>query len=436
MKSYFISDVLRNKPFHENVTLYCWISNKSVYKDFFYLKVVDSTGEVGVIVKNNSLQEYELANIRELPCESSVKVIGRAKINSAGDLELLAERVEIINTASKPLSPRPRQAFDILSNKYTNYILNNRHLFVRNPKVACILKSRYILKRVFQNWFEENGFIEIDTPLLTQTTLYDDNSTFSVDYFGTTVYLSQCASLYLESAMYAFERVYTITPAFRAEKSRSSRHNPEFFHVKGQIAFCDVEDMMSFIEKMLCEIALEFYKRAIKEIKVLGVEVDSSFLDSSFPRVTYREVEEILNSAGVPMGKDQSLSSKHEAVLKEYFKTPFFVTGLPKSTEPFPYATFDEDYTLTADLIAPGGYGEILGIAQFITDSDELKRRLLEKGKLNSRFEWYQELLTYGAVPHCGFGLGFERLLRWLLKLPHIRDTFAFPRLYNRKPYP
>ncbi len=370
----------------------------------------------------------------------SVKIQGiLTKASSSNENEIIIKGFQVIGQACLNLEPHPREDFNIFDSRYVDYVLRKRHLFLRNKRLMAVIRAKHIMLRGIRDWFDNQGFVEIDTPILTQTTLYDDKSAFSIEFFGTPAFLSQCASFYLEAAVYAFEKVYTITPAFRAEPSRNPRHNPEFWHVKGQIAFSDLEDIIGFIEGMVYAISNYVNKKSKNELDMLNATINIDKLKPPYPRITYDSALEILENKGIKLDWGKNIGADEEKVLSEEFETPFFVTYLPTTVEPFPYKlkTLNPEITMTADLLVPG-YGEILGVAEFIYKSDELIQRMKETKKHEEmkRFEWYYELKQYGSIPHAGFGIGVERLLRWLLKLNHVRDAFPFPRLYHRIPYP
>lgn len=441
MKKLYISDILDKIGTEEEIELLCWVKSIRNLGGIIFLTLEDSTGMLEAYVEKRKASSKLFSKISNIKPESSIRIEGiLSKKPETNNKELIITDVEIIGQASLNLYPRPRNNFNIFESKYVDYILRKRHLFIRNNKLAAVFKTKHIMLKGIREWLDKQGFIEIDTPILTQATLYDDNSTFCVDYFGTPVYLSQCAALYLGAAVHVFEKVYTITPAFRAEPSRSPRHNPEFWHVKGQIAFSNLEDIITFVENMIFNISKYVNKNCKKYLEILGVSIDINKLKPPYPRITFDEALEILATHGIELDWGKSIGADEEKVLSRYFETPFFVTYLPSAIEPFPYRKNPTrpETTLTADLLAPCGYGEILGVAEFIHKPDDLIQRMKEKGKYEKlkRFEWYYELKRYGSVPHAGFGMGVERLLRWLLKLKHVRDTFLFPRLYHRIPYP
>lgn len=441
VKRLYVNEILEKTAIGKNIEIMGWIRSKRVYKKVVFLDIIDSTGCVGAMVSKDTVGIDMFSKARKIRPESAIKVHGKIlKGSNNKGIRILVKNMDVIGAARLNIAPRPRTDFSMFDNKYVDFVLKKKHLFLRNPKMMAIIKTKYILLRGIRDWFHERGFIEIDTPILTQATLYEDASTFKVDYFGTPVFLSQCAAFYLEAAVHAFEKVYTVAPAFRAQPSRSPRHNPEFWHVKSQIAFCDFEDAINFTEQMIYFLAQYVNRNCEKELMLLEAHVDVDGMKPPYPRITYDDALRVLETKGLKLNWGKSLGSDEERVLASGFNSPFFVKGLPRRTQPFPYRIdpSNPNVVMNADLIAPKGFGEILGVAEFIHEPTELIMRMKECDKLEEikRYDWYIELSKYGSVPHCGFGMGVERLLRWLLELPHVRDTFLFPRLYNRIPYP
>lgn len=304
-------------------------------------------------------------------------------------------------------------------------------------KLAAILKFRHILTRIVHQWFHENGFIEIHAPVLTPTRLYDDRTAMAIEVHGQDVYLTQCVGFYLEQAVHAFEKIYNIGPSFRAEESRSKRHLMEYWHIKTELAFMDFEDMASVVERFIRDVSEQCIREGRELANIIGTEMCGDGLKTPFPRIDYAEAVKWLKTQGSDIEFGKSLGSDEETLLSQRFgETPFWVVGIPRSIEPFPYVidATDTRRTKTADLIASRGFGELLGIAEKIHSLTMLDERLAEKGKAgDARYEWLRELRQYGCVPHGGFGMGLERFIRWLLQIPHVRDTIPFHRAFGRR---
>jgi asparaginyl-tRNA synthetase len=304
----------------------------------------------------------------------------------------------------------------------------------------AIIKFRYELIEIIRQWFRKEGFVEIHAPILTQLPLYDDDTLFSLNFFGQKVFLTQCVAFYLESAVHAFERVYSISPSFRAEKSKGRKHLAEFWHVKAEIAFADLEEIINFVENMLSYVIRKIWVEAKELMEILEIRTDLSILTKiPYPRITYSDALIRLRAMGIEREWGRSLTDNDLSSLSKTFDTPFWITGNPRNIEPFPYKIDPANTHIVkvADLIAPDGFGELCGVAEKIWKIHELDERMKEKGKdTDKRYEWYRELRQFGSVPHSGFGIGIERMIRWLLRLNHVRDAIPFPRLFGRMPNP
>jgi asparaginyl-tRNA synthetase len=285
-----------------------------------------------------------------------------------------------------------------------------------------------------------NGFLEVTAPVLTPILLYTEDTGISVHINNQDIFLTQCVAFYLESAVHAFEKVYNIGPSFRGAESISRRHLTEYWHVKAELAFCDFEEFYTVVESLVSSVAAEVkpLSESICNILDLGGFCDDA-AKIPFPRISYIDAIKLLDQNNIHIEFGQSLNDIGEDFLSNYFGSPVWVTHNPRSIEGFPYKIYanDDRLTYTADLIATRGFGEILGIADKITDINELELRLKEKGKdNNSGYTWFKDLRSVGTIPHCGVGMGVERLVRWLFQLPHVREAIPFPRSMGRRIYP
>lgn len=383
---------------------------------------------------------FELA--RRVNQETAVKVVGILVETGRPNppKEICVREIEIVGVSRINVSPYPRSKINILDPKLQEQLLDKRHFYLRNEKIAAILKFRHVLTRIVHQWFHENGFIEIHAPVLTPTPLYDDRSPIALQVHGQNVYLTQCVGFYLEAAVHAFEKIYNIGPSFRAEESRSKRHLMEYWHIKAELAFVNFEDMVAMVERFIRDVSEQSIREGGELARVIGTEMCRNGLKTPFPRIDYCEVVEWSKAQGCNIEFGNSLGSEEESLLNNRFgETPFWVVGIPRSIEPFPYVidSTDPRRTKTADLIASRGFGELLGIAEKIHELPMLDERLAEKKKAgDARYEWLRELRQYGCVPHAGFGMGLERFIRWLLQIPHVRDTIPFHRTFGRRIHP
>ena len=441
MKKYYIGDFLKNPPSKDGkITLYCWIKGKRAYKNAVFLEVVDSTGSLQILATSERMEGPDFQSLRNVPNESCVEFecIYAKDLNSNSNA-FFVQTYKVIGKWDLDIQPGPRSELDVFSQKKSDFFLKNRHLYIRNPKAMAILKFRHQMMGAVHQWYRKNGFIEITAPVLTKLPLYDDGSAISLKIDGDEVFLTQCVGFYLESAVAAFEKVYNIGPSFRGEESRSKRHLMEYWHIKAEVAFATLEDGQKMIEDLVAFVVNDLVENGQDILKTLDAKPALEMLQTPFPKITYREAVKLLNDHGQNFKFGKSLSSLEEGILSEKFDTPFWVEGIPKSLEPFPYVVDpnDSDVTRVSDLIAPRGFGELLGVAEKIYDSAELQSRMKDKGKLdNPNYKWVEELRHSGFFPHVGFGMGVERFIRYVLGQEHVRDAIPFPRVFRRRIYP
>ena len=430
MKTLYLKDIVSKVG--EEVEILGWIGYKRQTKNFFFLDVVDSTGKVQVFCQG-------IDDIYKR--EQSVRVLGKV-VERKGTIEIIAKDVQILGDVKFQMSPYPREKFDVFGTQYVDYVQKNRHLFVRNPRVMAALKARALVMIAVHEWFDSNGFYEVTAPILTPILLYDTETGIPVKVNNQDVFLTQCVGFYLEAAVHGLEKVYNIGPSFRGMESISKRHLTEYWHIKAELAFCPfeeffgvVEDLVSFVTRVVGENPET--EAIAKELKTGGYCMDA--LTPPFPRITYSDAVKLLKENGYDVEFGKSINDIGEDFLADYFKSPVWITYNARSIEGFPYKIIKDDpeLTLTADLIATRGFGEILGIADKIENRKELEYRLKEKGKdTNPKYEWFKQLRDYGTIQHCGLGMGLERLVRWLFQLPHVREASAFPRSMGREIYP
>lgn len=440
MKELFIAS-LRQLPDLSEVELLGWVVTKRDHGNVVFLDIADSTGSIQVVFERNKLPNSEFSLAESLTPESAIRVHGILQ-SATGRVarEVTAKRLFLIGSAPLELSPHPHQpGLDILDHGMQEHLLDNRFLYLRNPKIAAMMRFRHHVMGIIHNWFRERRFIEITAPILTPTPLYEDRSAMGLEIHGQHVFLTQCVGFYLESAVHALERVYNIGPSFRGEESRSKRHLMEYWHVKAEIAFADFEDIVSFVERFITEIVLRVRDVCQEDATIIGVDICPERISMPFPRIGYGEAVAMLQTRGFDIEYGKSMGSDEEAELSKLFQGPFWITGIPRTIEPFPYVIDARDprVTMTADLIASRGFGELLGVAEKIHTLDMLDERLKEKGKSgNPDYEWLRQMRQLGCVPHVGFGMGVERFLRWLLGVEHVRDTIPFFRTFGRRVAP
>lgn len=423
-----------------SLTAVGWLQRRHHTGGVIFLDLRDHTGMIQVVISRSDFSAELYDELHRMLPETSLEVTGTIHQGRNGRREIQAKAVRVLGVATLSMSPTVRdETVDIFDPALADHLLSNRHLYIRNPKVMAILRFRAALMHAARVWFHNNTFLEITAPILTPLPLYDDGSALSLDVHGEQIFLTQCVGFYLESAVHAFERVYNIGPSFRGEESRSKRHLMEYWHIKAEAAHLDLNGIIDMVESMLGFMAQSAFDEYPNVESVLGRMSCRDVFQTPFPRITYREAIARLTARGCehPFGK--SLGSEEEALLSNDLQTPFWIIGIPRSIEPFPYVidSDDPEVTRTADLIATKGYGELLGTAEKIVDPVMLDERMREKGKLNCpEYEWIREVHQMGPIPHAAFGMGVERMIRWLLDVPHVRDTIPFPRVFRRRVYP
>jgi asparaginyl-tRNA synthetase len=390
----------------------------------------DGTGIVQGVVLKNQVSEEVFTNVDKLTQESSFVMKGkvRKEDRAPGGYELDVTSVQIISIAQEyPITPKEHG---------TEFLMDRRHLWLRSNRQHAILRIRHQIIKAIREFFDNRGFILVDSPIFTPAACEGTSTLFETDYFDLgKAYLTQSGQLYAEASAMALGKVYTFGPTFRAEKSKTRRHLTEFWMVEPEVAFNDLNDNMDLAEDFLVHIVQSVLKNRSAELKVL--ERNTSFLEKvqkPLPRITYDEAIEILHKKGMPFEWGNDLGGTDETVVSEQFDRPVMVHRYPAAIKAF-YMKRDPqnpNLALALDVLAPEGYGEIIGGSQREDDLDALLRRIKEHNLPQSAFEWYLDLRRYGSVPHAGFGLGVERTVSWICGLDHVRETIPFARMIYR----
>lgn len=413
----------------ESVKLGAWLYNKRSSGKIQFLQLRDGTGFIqGVLVKNQvSPEVWERA--RQLTQESSLYVRGtvRRDERAPGGYELDVEDIEIIQIAEE---------YPIALKKHgVDFLMDHRHLWIRTPRQRAILKIRAEIIRAIQDWLDGQGFTLVDPPILTPSACEGTTTLFSTRYFDEEAFLTQSGQLYMEAAAMALGRVYSFGPTFRAEKSKTRRHLIEFWMIEPEMAFTEHEESLRIQEELVSHVVQHVLRACRDELKTIGRDTAPlERVKPPFPRITYDEAVELLNREGMPFEWGEDFGAPHETKIAESFDKPVFVTHYPTKVKAF-YMKPDParpEVVLCADLIAPEGYGEIIGGSQRIDDPELLRQRFVEHRLPREAYEWYLDLRRYGTVPHSGFGLGLERTVAWICGLDHVRETIPFPRMLNR----
>lgn len=426
MKSVYIEDV--SEYVGEEVEISGWLYNKRSSGSIKFIIIRDGTGIIQAVAVEGEVEEGGFDIIDDLNQEASIRVKGKVREDerSPGGHELSLKSIEVIqNSEGYPITPKSHGV---------NFLLENRHLWLRSSKQWAVLRIRAEVVRRVQEFLWNKGFLQMDTPIFTPSSCEGTTTLFEVDYFGEQAYLSQSGQLYNEATAQAFGRVYCFGPAFRAEKSKTRRHLTEFWQIEPEIAYAHIDDAIEVAEGMIKYTIEKILKSRRRELEVL--ERDMSMLENlktPFPRLKYSRAVERVNELGVEMENGEDFGAPHETALAKDYETPFIITHFPVSIKPF-YMRKDPETgeTLSFDILAPEGYGEIVGGGEREYKLDELMKNIEEENLPMDSFEWYLDLRRFGSVPHSGFGLGIERTVAWLCGIRHIRETIPFPRMLGR----
>lgn len=427
LKTLYIRDAFKYDEGLE-VELFGWVRSKRRHGKLVFLDLRDSTGIIQVAVKQGVADDESFTKALDIGLESAVKVRGRLKrdARAPGGVELHCNHMDILGPSLDD--------FPIRKGVGLKFLLDHRHLHLRSPRVAMIMKIRANLMDIARRWLRENGFIEVNCPTFITAAVEGGATLFKLDYFGRTAYLTQSVQFYQEAAIYSLEKVYSLQPSFRAELSRTRRHLTEFWHLEVEIAYADLYDLIKVIEELVYAIVRGLCKESEIELKALDKIVKPEVAEPPYPRIRYAEALEMLQSKNININWGDDFGADEERLLSKEFEKPFFVTHYPKEAKAFYHMPDPNDPSvcMNADLLAPGGYGEIAGGGQRIHDYNLLLERIRENGLNVEDYKWYIDLRRFGSVPHSGFGLGIERMLWWLLQLPHIRSACLFPRTPTR----
>jgi asparaginyl-tRNA synthetase len=413
----------------ETVTINGWLYNKRTAGKLAFPIIRDGSGYLQCVVSKKEVSEATWKAVEEVTQESTVRVVGsvRAESRAPGGVELGVESFEITAvTNDYPITPKEHG---------TAFLMEVRHLWLRSKNQHAILRIRNEVEETCREFFYERDFVLIDSPILTANAVEGTTTLFETDYFGEKAYLSQSGQLYLEPAAAAFGRVYCFGPTFRAEKSKTRRHLMEFWMVEPEVAFLEFDGLQELAEEFIESIVDRVLERCKEELKTL--ERDLSKLENvrrPFPRITYREAIDLLASKGMNVKFGDDFGGDEETVIANSFDRPVMITRYPSAIKAFYMQPDPKDpsVALALDMIAPEGYGEIIGGSQRIHDHDLLLQRIKEHNLPLDKFQWYLDVRKYGTFPHSGFGMGVERVVAWLSGVPHLRETIPYPRMLNR----
>ena len=413
----------------EVVTLQGWVETTRGHGKVAFVVARDGTGTVQCVLVRDSVDGATWELYESLNQEALVSIKGKVKedVRAPGGYEIEIHDLELIATADDYPIQRKEHGVD--------FLLDHRHLWLRSAQQRAVLRVRAEVSQAINDFFYTREFVRIDTPILTGAIGEHAGTLFKTDYFDDTAYLAQTGQLYVEAACPAFKKVYCFGPTFRAEKSKTRRHLTEFWMVEPEVAFADSDDNMRLQEDFVSYLVERALERCSEELQVL--ERETSKLEGirpPFPRISYTDALEVLKEKGSNTEWGNDLGATDEAALMEDRDLPLFVYNYPKGAKAFYMKENPDDSStvLCNDLLAPEGYGEIIGGSQREDDLDRLMARIREEGLPEQAYAWYLDLRRYGSFPHSGFGLGLERTVAWITGRHHIREMIPFPRLMNR----
>ena len=423
-----ISDILKGGFAGKQASIRGWIYRKRESGKLIFMQVRDATGVVQALVEKAAVSESEFESAKKALIESSVQVTGEIAEDkrAPGGYELKVKKLEIIGYAG---------IFPIKEQQSEELLLDNRHLWIRSREQNAVMKVKASMLKGAREWFDGNDFFEVTPSVITTNACEGGSTLFDFKYFGQKAYLSQSAQMYLEACAFNLENVYALTPSFRAEKSRTLRHLTEYWHLEGEEAWVDNDGNLKVQEELVSAMCSKVVNERSAELELLGRKPEElKLIEPPFKRMAYDDAIKILQKKNFEIKWGADFGAVEERALTEDESIPVFVKNYPLKIKAFYMKTSRDnpEIALCADLLAPGGFGEIIGGSERETDADKLIERLKEQGAELKNYEWYLDLRRYGSVPHSGFGLGIERVLVWLCKLEHIRDATPFPRTINR----
>ncbi|MEW6245482.1 MAG: asparagine--tRNA ligase [Nitrospirota bacterium] len=420
----YIEDVARYAG--REVTIRGWLRHRRESGKLHFLIVRDGTGDLQAVVSKGAVGEEQFGISAQLTQESSLIVTGRLRQDprAPGGYELDVSRIEPVQIAEPfPIQPKEHGV---------GFLMEHRHLWLRSSRQHAVLRIRHEIIRACRTFFDERGFVLVDAPIFTPNACEGTTTLFQTQYFDETAYLTQSGQLYSEATAAAFGKVYCFGPTFRAEKSKTRRHLMEFWMVEPEVAFAELPDMMDLAEEFLTYIVERVLSARRAELATLERDVGKlERVKPPFPRITYEEAVSLLRTKGNPIQYGDDFGGDEETLLSNEFDRPVVVHRYPTALKAF-YMQNDParpELALCMDVLAPEGYGEIIGGGQRIHEYDKLLARIREHKLPEEAFRWYLDLRRFGSVPHAGFGMGIERAVAWICGLDHVRETIPFPRM-------
>ena len=428
METVTIKDLKNHE--NEEVKINGWVYNRRSIGKVWFLILRDGTGLLQCVVVDGESDSESFHLEQNLNQEDSVSIKGIVKLEprAVGGYELGVKSISVVNHTSNEYP---------ISNKEhgTDFLMSNRHLWIRSKRQNSILRIRHQIIKSIRDFFDNNDFILVDSPVFTGNAVEGTTTLFELEYFEKKAYLTQSGQLYQEAGAMAFGKSYCFGPVFRAEKSKTRRHLTEFWMVEPEIAYCDLDQNMDWMESLVIYITNEVINKCALELNVLERDIEKlKCVKKPFPRITYDEAVNILKKNGVDFQYGKDFGGADETIISNQYDSPVMIHRWPVDTKAF-YMKRDEsnkDLAKGVDMIAPEGYGEIVGGGQREDDIEILIETIRHHDLPLKPFEWYLDLRRYGSVPHSGFGLGLERFVAWICGTKHIRETIPFPRTMAR----
>jgi asparaginyl-tRNA synthetase len=412
------------------VTLKGWLANRRSSGKIHFLQVRDGSGFIQAVMSKAQVGDEAFATADHLSQESAIIVHGtpRADSRAPGGYELDVTGLEVVGAAKDfPITPKEHGV---------DFLMDRRHLWIRSQRQMAVLRIRHEVIDAVRDYFNSRGFVLADTPIFTPSACEGTTTLFPVQYFeDTTAYLTQSGQLYNEANAMALGRVYCFGPTFRAEKSKTRRHLTEFWMVEPEMAYANLEDVITLAEGLVSSVIGRVLDKRRRELQIL--ERDTTKLEkitAPFARITYDDAAKLLKEKGLPFEWGGDFGSPDETTISEHFDGPVAVTGYPSDIKAFYFKPQDgrPEVSMSVDILAPEGYGEIIGGGQRLEDLDLLLQRIKDHNLPQEAFEWYLDLRRFGSVPHAGFGMGIERVVSWICGLDHLREAIPYPRMLYR----
>ena len=425
-----VADILEGKLDGQHIEVRGWLHHIRSSGGILFLQLRDGTAVIQCTLKKDKVDPPIFEKLATTTIESTIVVSGEVKRDprAPGGYEIQADKVEVLYPAAEGYP---------IAKKYhgPDFLMDYRHFWIRNEKMQATIRIRSRLLEEARRWLTEHGYLEVQVPILVNAAVEGGSTLFPVKYFDQDAYLSQSWQLYAEAMIASVGKIFTVAPSFRAEKSRTRRHLTEYWHLEVEAPWLELDGLMQLEEELVTHMCARTAEAMPEKLRLLGQDPGKiANLKPPFPKITYTQAVEKVREKMPEFEWGKDLGYEEEKVLTQDFDSPFFVSRYPKGVKAFYHMPDPQDarVTLSVDLLAPEGYGEITGGGQRIHKIDQLLARITDEHLNPDDYKWYTELRRFGTVPHSGFGMGVERVVAWVCGLEHIRDAIPFPRFINR----